>query len=209
MAFACESLAGTLGTLYAAGQRQKVVPFEAIEIKCGILQLSDALSFLHDTARILHGNVCPDSVYVTDHGLWKLAGFTFSSDAKGTVRASYITHPVCDGSVPLQNDYPCHPWTKKLPAAIQPDLDFQAPEYFIPGQKTVTSAADVFSLGVLICWLYAGRLDGRGEGGRVARGPIYLLSFRRTAYYRREAERRSSCDHLRTGGIGAAAHHFH
>uniref|UniRef100_A0A914VPV1 Protein kinase domain-containing protein n=1 Tax=Plectus sambesii TaxID=2011161 RepID=A0A914VPV1_9BILA len=138
LVFACECLAGTLATLYAEGQHQKVAPFEAVEIKCGILQLSDALSFLHDTARILHGNVCPDAVYVTGHGLWKLGGFTYAVDAKGT-----------DG-------YPCHPWTKKLPAAMQPDLDFMAPEYFVAGQKTITSAADVFSLGVLVCWIHGG-----------------------------------------------------
>ncbi|PAV85648.1 hypothetical protein WR25_08255 isoform D [Diploscapter pachys] len=56
----------------------------------------------------------------------------------------------------LQNCYPCFPWTKKLPPSLQPDLDFLAPEYLQPNQVTVTSAADVFSLGVLICWIYSG-----------------------------------------------------
>lgn len=56
----------------------------------------------------------------------------------------------------LQNCYPCYPWTKKLPPCLQPDLDFLAPENLAPNQTTVTSAADVFSLGVLICWIYAG-----------------------------------------------------
>lgn len=53
--------------------------------------------------------------------------------------------------------YPCFPWTKKLPPNLQPDLDFLAPEYLHPNQTHVTSAADVFSLGLLICWIYAGR----------------------------------------------------
>jgi hypothetical protein len=31
-----------------------------------------------------------------------------------------------------------------------------APEYLEPNTQTVTTAADVFSLGALICWIYAG-----------------------------------------------------
>lgn len=56
----------------------------------------------------------------------------------------------------LQGVFPCFPWTRKLPAHLQPDLDFLAPEYLAPNQHTVTPAADVFSLGVLICWICAG-----------------------------------------------------
>uniref|UniRef100_A0A0R3RNT0 Protein kinase domain-containing protein n=1 Tax=Elaeophora elaphi TaxID=1147741 RepID=A0A0R3RNT0_9BILA len=39
---------------------------------------------------------------------------------------------------------------------LQPDLDFLAPEYLLSNKNSVTSAADVFSLGVLICWICAG-----------------------------------------------------
>ncbi len=60
-----------------------------------------------------------------------------------------------------QNCYPCFPWTKKLPPALQPDLDFLAPEYLHPNKQFVTSASDVFSLGVLICWIYAGCNDAQ------------------------------------------------
>lgn len=55
----------------------------------------------------------------------------------------------------IQNQYPCYPWTKRLPPCLQPDLDFLAPEYLAPNNQTVTTAADVFSLGVLICWIYS------------------------------------------------------
>lgn len=39
---------------------------------------------------------------------------------------------------------------------VQPDLDFLAPEYLSPQNNTVSTAADVFSLGALVCWIYAG-----------------------------------------------------
>ncbi|VDN86760.1 unnamed protein product [Brugia pahangi] len=56
----------------------------------------------------------------------------------------------------LQNVFPCFPWTKKLSVHLQPDLDFLAPEYLLANKNLVTSAADVFSLGVLICWICSG-----------------------------------------------------
>ncbi|ETN77431.1 hypothetical protein NECAME_11059 [Necator americanus] len=107
-------------------------------MKLGVLQIIDGLSYLHNSAKILHGNLTPASIFVTTSRLWKIAGFSFAVAAK---------EPDC---------YPCYPWTKKLPPILQPDLDFLAPEYLAPNQQTVTSAADVFSLGVLICWIYAG-----------------------------------------------------
>ena len=34
-------------------------------------------------------------------------------------------------------NFPCYPWTKKLPVALQPDLDFLAPEYLAPNQASI------------------------------------------------------------------------
>ncbi|KAM3722266.1 SCY1-like protein [Dirofilaria immitis] len=109
-----------------------------LEMKLGILQLIDGLSYLHNSAKILHGNLTPNVIYVTVSRNWKIAGFAFSVAAREP------------------DVFPCFPWTKKLPANLQPDLDFLAPEYLLPNKNSVTSAADVFSLGVLICWICAG-----------------------------------------------------
>ena len=51
----------------------------SVEIQYGILQLSEALDFLHSDAKMLHGNVSPESVAVASSGAWKLMGFNFSS----------------------------------------------------------------------------------------------------------------------------------
>uniref|UniRef100_A0A1I7VN19 SCY1 protein kinase n=1 Tax=Loa loa TaxID=7209 RepID=A0A1I7VN19_LOALO len=109
-----------------------------LEMKLGILQLIDGLSYLHNNARILHGNLTPSVIYITLSRHWKIAGFAFSVAARES------------------NVFPCFPWIKKLPVHLQPDLDFLAPEYLLSNTDSVTSAADVFSLGLLICWMCAG-----------------------------------------------------
>ncbi|CAG9536002.1 unnamed protein product [Cercopithifilaria johnstoni] len=111
---------------------------DRLEVKLGILQLIDGLSYLHNSAKILHGNLTPSVIYITSSRNWKIAGFAFSVVAREP------------------NVFPRFPWTKKLPLPLQPDLDFLAPEYLLSNENSVTSAADVFSLGVLICWICAG-----------------------------------------------------
>lgn len=49
-----------------------------MEIKCGILQITEALAFLHSGAGWIHMGVCPENIYVTKWGSWKLAGFFFA-----------------------------------------------------------------------------------------------------------------------------------
>jgi SCY1-like protein 2 len=60
-----------------------------IEIRHGLFQLGEALSFLH-LANMLHGNLCPSSIIINDKGNWKLAGFDFcitgTSTPNGKVR---------------------------------------------------------------------------------------------------------------------------
>lgn len=132
LAFAAESVHANLELLITEET------IERIELKIGILQIIDGLSYLHNSAKILHGNLTPSAIYITASRLWKIAGFAFSVSAKEP------------------NVFPCFPWTKRLPSQLQPDLDFLAPEYLVSNQHTVSTAADVFSLGVLICWIYAG-----------------------------------------------------
>ena len=48
-----------------------------VEIKYGLLQLGQALEFLHGDVKLLHRNVCPESVVINKSGAWKLAGFEF------------------------------------------------------------------------------------------------------------------------------------
>ena len=101
MAFASERLHASLDTVVI---EEGIHP---LEIKLGVLQvraqttsifiylfwnlklqLTDALSYLHNSAHILHGNITPGAVFVTSTRLWKLGGFAFSVGAKEAVRDS-------------------------------------------------------------------------------------------------------------------------
>ena len=39
------------------------------------LQLAEGLSFLHKDVKLLHRNICPESIIINSNGAWKLAGF--------------------------------------------------------------------------------------------------------------------------------------
>lgn len=41
------------------------------------LQITEALSFLHNNNLFIHRNVCPGSILVTKRGTWKLCGMEF------------------------------------------------------------------------------------------------------------------------------------
>ena len=51
--------------------------FHPVEVKYGLLQLAEGLSFLHNDARLFHGNLTPESVIINHKGEWKLGGFHF------------------------------------------------------------------------------------------------------------------------------------
>ena len=48
-------------------------------------QITDALTFLHVSCRHVHRNICPNSVYVTKPGTWKLAGLEFIGKHEFTI----------------------------------------------------------------------------------------------------------------------------
>lgn len=45
------------------------------------LQLAEALVFLHNDARQLHRNICPEAVCINERGAWKLSAFDFAAQA--------------------------------------------------------------------------------------------------------------------------------
>ncbi|KAL3085801.1 hypothetical protein niasHT_034209 [Heterodera trifolii] len=140
LAFATEPVQCTLDKLYEHFEPEDAGGplLEKLEMKRGILQLIEGLSYLHNNAKMLHGNLTPQAVFIAAKQFWKIGGFAFSVASKKA------------------NVFPCFPWTKKFPPCLQPDLDFLAPEYLAPNTQTVSTAADVFSLGALICWIYGG-----------------------------------------------------
>ena len=154
LAFATEPVLASLANLL--GQRRNVpdpVPreidageFYEIEIKYGLLSLAEGIAFVHNDAKILHRNICPESVIISKRGSWKLFGFEFAAS------------PVNPNDFPLKfpflnvtnqsNDYP---------AIALPNLDYLAPEYVslsTDSDATVALSSDMFSLGALTYALY-------------------------------------------------------
>ncbi|GIY40876.1 SCY1-like protein 2 [Caerostris darwini] len=65
--------------------------FLDIEVKYGLCQITEALGFFHYTCKLIHRNLCPQSVIVNKRGTWKLAGLEFAercneSDAMVNIR---------------------------------------------------------------------------------------------------------------------------
>jgi SCY1-like protein 2 len=50
-----------------------------LEIKYGLVQLCEGLHFLHKDVKMLHRNICPESIVINASGAWKLFGFDFVS----------------------------------------------------------------------------------------------------------------------------------
>ena len=117
---------------------------EALELKMGLFQLTNAVQFLHRSANLIHLNICPESVIVAADGAWKLAGFEFSfySNYKpGGATSSEMFHA---------NEFDSK---ANFSGATLPNLDFLGPEVvFI---RRFDYASDIFSLGCLIYLLFA------------------------------------------------------
>uniref|UniRef100_A0A915EKZ7 Protein kinase domain-containing protein n=1 Tax=Ditylenchus dipsaci TaxID=166011 RepID=A0A915EKZ7_9BILA len=104
-----------------------------VEIRHGLFQLSEALVFLHNDAKIVHGNICPSSVIINEKGAWKLAGFDFCVAGNMTSTGKVA--------------FPTQEWDRRVMAVMNPELNFAAPEV-VQGIKCDVYA-DMFSLGVL------------------------------------------------------------
>jgi len=111
-----------------------------LEIKHGLLQVTDALHFLHHDAGLAHRAVSPASLLITKAGAWKLAGFRFAAplDAYATASTDVFDYANPDHSL--------------LGRALQPLVAYSAPELVIPRlapSRPLLPAGDVFSLALV------------------------------------------------------------
>lgn len=121
-----------------------------VEIKYGLLQISEGLAFLHNDVKILHRNLCPENIILTKKGVWKLFGFEFSALALNA------------GDIPLKFPFfNVINHTNDFAKILLPNLDFLAPEYYskanesnLKDEPTVGLSADMFSLGAITFMLY-------------------------------------------------------
>nr|XP_050845293.1 SCY1-like protein 2 isoform X1 [Vespula vulgaris] len=147
LAFATEpvfaSLANALGNLENVPQplptNLKNYKLLDIEIRYGLLQLGEGLAFLHGDVKLLHQNLCPESIVINLHGVWKIFGFDFCALNQST-----------DSKQPSWSYIEYDP---TAPYVTCPQLDYQAPECILASSNSPSS--DIFSLGMLIYVIYS------------------------------------------------------
>ncbi|GAA6009457.1 hypothetical protein JCM10207_003789 [Rhodosporidiobolus poonsookiae] len=108
---------------------------DEVEVQKGFTQLGKGLQFLHESAKLVHGNLTPDSVIINAKGDWKLSGFGLST---------YLFDPQ---GVPAKWSYP--EYDPNLPASLQRNYDYLAPEYLLDESNPAPSN-DMYSLGCLL-----------------------------------------------------------
>ncbi|KAF5330778.1 hypothetical protein D9619_005657 [Psilocybe cf. subviscida] len=133
--FATEPLLSSLQlAIPDVGRQASLVELDEIEIQKGILQLCKGLSFLHNSAKLIHSNLCPESVVINSAGDWKIAGLGLTialQSPNGNV--AKWEFPTFDG---------------RIPPYIQRSFDYMAPEYALDEQ--LVTASDMYSLGCLV-----------------------------------------------------------
>ncbi|KAK3576147.1 hypothetical protein CHS0354_016306 [Potamilus streckersoni] len=147
LAFATEpvfaSLANVLGNhenIPAQTALKELQEFQLyeVEIKYGLLQVTEGLQFLHHDVKMLHNNLCPESIIINQDGAWKIAGFEFCKPNKNP-----------------QDQMPCFEykaWDPDMSPVAQPNLDYLAPEYALTESCDLPS--DLFTLGVVMYTLF-------------------------------------------------------
>ena len=127
----------------ASGQAETAV--DELEIQKGLLQVAKGLEFLHESARLVHGNLTPESIFINHKSDWKLSGMAFSGPPDDAPYGNTSAFPPIALSELLYYD-------PRLPRIVQLNLDYTSPDFVMDSQ--VCRAADMFSLGVLIISLY-------------------------------------------------------
>ena len=161
VAFATEpvfaSLANILGkhdNISPVPQQLKDYKLFELEIKYGLQQLTEGLVFIHNDVKLLHCNLCPESIVVNQQGAFKIFGFDFCvtnpQESSGGIKSWQVREP-----------------DPELPPAAQPNFDYMAPELGRNPRRhgnanntvNCTAATDMYSLGCVVATIYSG--DGR------------------------------------------------
>lgn len=93
------SLSNVLGNrtnLPLASRELDAFSLDEIEMQRGLLQIDKALAFCHDDAKLIHGNLVPEAIYINHKGDWKVAGFGFSIFAQYKDNRSFFEYPEYD-----------------------------------------------------------------------------------------------------------------
>ena len=121
------------------------VEIDELEIQKGLLQIAKGLEFLHESAGLVHGNLTPEAIYINHKSDWKLSGLAFSGPPDISTTSAPSTLPPIALSELLYHD-------TRLPKTVQLSIDYTSPDFVM--DANISSAADMFSLGLVMLALY-------------------------------------------------------
>ncbi|KAI9233685.1 MAG: kinase-like domain-containing protein [Podila humilis] len=127
------NLLGNYENLASVPEDIRKFELDELEVQKGLSQLGKGLQFCHNDAKIVHGNLVPDAIFVNAKGDWKIAGFGFSTFMS---RDPNVATPV----EYWDYDHELHPYCQK-------DLNYQAPEYVL--EQRLDPSNDMFGIGCL------------------------------------------------------------
>uniref|UniRef100_A0A8C0WCB2 Protein kinase domain-containing protein n=1 Tax=Castor canadensis TaxID=51338 RepID=A0A8C0WCB2_CASCN len=96
--------------------------------------VSEGLSFLHSSVKMVHGNITPENIILNKSGAWKIMGFDFSVSSANPSEQ--------------EPKFPCKEWDPNLPSLCLPNPEYLAPEYIL--SVSCETASDMYSLGTVI-----------------------------------------------------------
>ncbi|PFH35384.1 SCY kinase-related protein (incomplete catalytic triad) [Besnoitia besnoiti] len=142
---------GGLDSSPSGGRR---APLSLLEIKSGLLDLAEALQFLHVDAQLIHLNVNPDSVFFTPKGQWRLGGLGFAREVSGDGGADMLVD--CGFSFGSASG------SAHASVSVVPPLYYSAPELAASQPGKCCRASDIYSLGLLMAEVLLGPVPSSG-----------------------------------------------
>lgn len=102
----------------------------------GLMQLMEGLQFLHADMKMIHRNICPESIVINNENCWKIFGFDYCCVLNVDPESGKIGG----------NEQPPYIPGNRI-SLLQPILDYASPEWIIDIKQFCSS--DVYSLGKL------------------------------------------------------------
>ena len=126
-----------------ASRALKDIELDELEIQKGLLQVARGLEFLHDQAKLVHGNLNPDAIFINAKSDWKISGLAYAGPPDGAEGHQPV--PQIPLSEVLHHD-------PRIPRFVQLDLDYTSPDFVM--DSNINFSADIFSLGLILLACY-------------------------------------------------------
>ncbi|CAI6507421.1 Scy1p [Saccharomyces cerevisiae x Saccharomyces kudriavzevii VIN7] len=149
--FVTEFVAGSLETVFREidDEEQNFLQGHVkdnIVVQRGILQVVNALDFIHNRASCVHLNIQPRAIFINENSDWKISGLGHLMKIPPGTNTSEYFLPQYD---------------PRVPSFMHLQLNYTAPE--IVFESTLAYRNDYYSLGLLIYFLYSGKDFFRSE----------------------------------------------